>query len=172
MVRPSRPEALDGRLEVNDAQCVVRFERDLPYPVERVWAAIVEPNQIARWWGRGDVTLAPGGSFVVTWFNTDDEGNRATMHATITALEPPHVLELAGDLHGVLRFELRPTGGGTHLTFTSTLALPDEFRTKVLAGWHYHLDALAESLDGGTADLAGLPGWEQLHQHYAVQSAR
>ena len=170
MARPPRPATLEGHLELGETDCVVRFERDLPHPVERVWATIVEPDQLARWWGRADVTLAPGGSFVVTWFNTDDEGNRATMHATITALDPPHVLELAGDLHGVLRFELRPTAGGTRLRFTSTLSLPEEFRTKVLAGWHYHLDALADTLDGGTVDLAGLAGWQQLHEHYVAQA--
>lgn len=113
--------------------------------------------------------LAPGGSFVLEWRNTDEQGNRATMHATITALDPPRLLELTGDLHGVLRFALRPTGEATtHLSFTSTLALPDEFRTKVLAGWHFHLDSLARSLDGQAVDLARLPGWQEIHEHYVA----
>ena len=150
----------------------MRFERVLDQPLERVWAAITEPDQPAAWWGWADVTLAPGGSFVVEWCNTDEEGNRATMHATITALEPPHLLELTGDLHGVLRFTLRPDGDATRLSFTSTLALPEEFRTKVLAGWHFHLDALARSLDGHPVDLVQLPGWDELHEHYVARLAR
>jgi hypothetical protein len=72
--------------------------------------------------------------------------------------------ELTGDLHGVLRFELRPENRGAHLSFSSTLTLPEEFRTKVLAGWHFHLDSLAQSLDGQSVDLASLPGWDEIHQ--------
>ena len=52
------------------------------------------------------------------------------------------------------------------LAFTSTLDLPDEYRTKVLAGWHYHLDALAGALEGRATDLVELPGWEALHERY------
>ena len=98
----------------------------------------------------------------MAWLNTDDEGNRAVMDATITELDPPRVLEMSGDMHGVLRFELEPDGEGTVLTFTSTLELPDEFRTQVLAGWHYHLDALAGGLQGRRADLVELPGWDEI----------
>ncbi len=45
----------------------------------------------------------------------------------------------------------------------STLKLPAEFRTKVLAGWHFHLDALATLLAGGSTDMVAIPGWEQIH---------
>ena len=162
----SRPEGPDGLLELGATQCVVRFERILQHPVERVWAALTEPDRLAAWWGRAELSLVPGGRFVLEWINTDDQGNRATMHATITELQPPCLLELAGDLHGVLRFELRPDGAATHLSFSSTLALPEEFRAKVLAGWHFHLDALARSLDGQPVDLARLPGWDELHDRY------
>ena len=104
----------------------------------------------------------------MAWLNTDDEGNRAVMDATITELDPPRVLEMSGDIHGVFRFELEPDGDGTVLTFTSTLELPDGFRTQVLAGWHYHLDALAGALEGRRADLVELPGWDEIHAGYAA----
>ena len=102
----------------------------------------------------------------MAWLNVDDEGNRAEMEATVTALDPPRLLELSGDIHGVLRFELAADGDQTVLTFTSTLDLPDEYRTKVLAGWHYHLDALAAALEGRETDLVELPGWDALHERY------
>jgi hypothetical protein len=47
-----------------------------------------------------------------------------------------------------------------------TLELPAEFRTRVLAGWHWHLDALGGALDGERADLEGLPGWLEVHERY------
>jgi hypothetical protein len=52
------------------------------------------------------------------------------------------------------------------LTFSSTLQLPAEYRSRVLAGWHFHLDALAGALDGQKADLAGVGGWDQIHDQY------
>ena len=164
-----------GTLETReDGKAVIRFERRLAHPVERVWTALTEPDEAIRWWGRVETDLEEGGRFDVTWLNTDDEGNPFTMHATITELEPPRVLETTGDQHGVLRWELRPDGDGTLLTFTSTLELPGDFRTKVLAGWHYHLDALATALDGGSVELADLPNeeWHRINESYEEALAR
>jgi len=87
-------------------------------------AALTDPAELTGWWGQADVDLVEGGKFVLRWLKTDDCGNRAEMHATITRLEPPRLLESTGDLHGVLRWELRPDGDGTLLAFSSTLELP------------------------------------------------
>ncbi len=157
----------DGGLEVRaDGKSVLRFERRLAHPIERVWAAVTDPDELIAWWGRAQVELEPGGRFSMAWLNVDDEGNRAEMEATITELDPPRLLELSGDIHGVLRFELAAEGDETVLTFTSILDLPGEYRTKVLAGWHFHLDALADALDGRATDLVTLPGWEAIHERY------
>ena len=160
--------AADGGLEVRtDGKSVLRFERRLAHPIERVWAAITDPGELIRWWGSAQVELEPGGRFAMAWLNVDDEGNRAEMEATVTALDPPRLLELSGDIHGVLRFELdRRRGRRRCSPSRSTLDLPDEYRTKVLAGWHYHLDALAAALEGRETDLVELPGWEENHTAY------
>ena len=150
---------------------MVRFERHLAHPIERVWAALTEAGQLVHWWGEVQLDLVKGGEFIMSWLNTDDEGNRAVMHGTITALEPAHLLEITGDIHGTLRFELRTEQPGTRLFFLSTLKLPAEFRTKVLAGWHFHLDALATLLAGGSTDMVAIPGWEQIHRGYLARIA-
>ena len=161
-----------GMLETrDDGKAVIRFERRLGHPVERVWSALTETDELIRWWGDADVDLREGGRFDMRWLNVDEEGNGAEMHATITELDPPRVLETSGDIHGVLRWELEPDGDGTLITFTSTLDLPDEFKTKVLAGWHMHLDALAEALEGGRADLVNISGrWEPIHERYVARA--
>ena len=58
-------------------------------------------------------------------------------------------------------------------TFSSTLDLPGEYRSSVLAGWHYHLDALAETLDGRSVDLVNLPNdrWERIQGRYLARHA-
>ncbi|MDQ3934384.1 MAG: SRPBCC domain-containing protein [Actinomycetota bacterium] len=158
----------DGRLHTApDGRATISFERRLSHPPERVWEALTEPGELIGWWGEARVDLREGGSFEVRWLNTDDEGNRAHMHATIARLEPGRLLELEGDIHGTLRWELEPgPGEGTTLRFSSTLELPEEFRTKVVAGWHWHLDALEAVLAGGSADLEELPGWDRIHAEY------
>jgi uncharacterized protein YndB with AHSA1/START domain len=154
----------DGILErTSDGRDRIRFERHLSHPVERVWAAITEPAEMAGWWGDAKVDLRQGGAFVLAWQNPGGP----TMRATITALDPPRLLETESDVHGTLRWELEPDGDGTSLTFTSTLDLPDEYRAQTLAGWHFHLDALATVLAGGEVDLVDLmDDWEPIHRQY------
>jgi uncharacterized protein YndB with AHSA1/START domain len=159
----------DGVLDKQDGRDVIRFERRLDHPIERVWAALTEPSELIGWWGDADLELVEGGRFVMRWLNTDGEGNPFVMHATIRQLDPPRLLETEGSGHGVLRWELRPDGDGTILRFSSTLDLADEYRTMTLAGWHMHLDALAAMLAGESVDLVNIPGWEPLHQRYVAK---
>jgi uncharacterized protein YndB with AHSA1/START domain len=160
----------DGLVETrDDGLSVIRFERHIAHPIERVWAALTDPDQMIRWWGEGDLDLVEGGRFTVTWQNTDDAGHRPVMHATITRLDPPRLLETRGGDHGDLRWELRPEGEGTLLSLTSTLELPEQFRTMHPAGWHWHLDALSTSLDGGDVDLVEVTGWDAIHERYVAR---
>ena len=165
----------DGVLErLPDGRRQLRFERVLAHPIERVWAALTTPGDLGGWWGDASVDLRLGGEFVMRWRNTDPEGNHPVMHATITALEPPRLLELSGDLHGGLRWELEPVdSSSTLLRFSSTLEIADDWVASALAGWHWHLDALAEALEGRPAELGTVdPSWHVLHERYLAQLAR
>jgi uncharacterized protein YndB with AHSA1/START domain len=161
----------EGTAEFHADHAILRFERRLAHAPERVWAAITEPGQIEAWWGRATVDLTPGGTMRIEWLNTDEDGNSVTMPATITELDPPRLLEIEGEPHGTLRFELEPDGDGTLLRFTTRSQIPGEFRAKVLAGWHFHLDALGDLLDDGTRiDWPNWPQdrWQAIHDgHYA-----
>jgi uncharacterized protein YndB with AHSA1/START domain len=161
-----------GTVEHDGEQTILRFERRLAHPIERVWRALTDPAELLGWWGRVALELGVGGSFDVTWLNLhDDQGNAVepfTMHAQITALEPPHLLEVSGDLHGVLRFELQGDGDATLLRFSATAELPAEHRARSLAGWHVHLDALCDVLDGRSVDLVNLPQFEQVRTFYGA----
>ena len=142
----------------------LRFERRLQHPVQQVWAAITEPDEIEAWWGRATVDLRPGGAMRIEWLNSD-----VTMPATITEVDPPHVLEIEGEPHGRLRFELEPDGDATVLRFIARSPVPDDFLSKVQAGWHFHLDALADFVDDGTRiDWPNWPldRWQAIHDTY------
>jgi uncharacterized protein YndB with AHSA1/START domain len=175
-----------GTLELRGNRHILSYERRLDHPIESVWSSITEPDELITWWGEAEVDLVDGGRFALRWLNTDDEGNSSAFEATITALEPPHRLMLTGawgsqrpdwgagdDLEDpvavVLRWELDPDDAATTLRFECIGELPDEYLTKTLAGWHWHIDALADALDGKKADLASPEGWEPIHERYLAE---
>jgi uncharacterized protein YndB with AHSA1/START domain len=154
----------EGTAELHADHAILRFERRLNHPVQQVWEAITEPDEIEAWWGRAAVELRAGGEMRIEWLNSD-----VVMPATITELDPPHVLEIEGEPHGSLRFELRPDGDATLLTFIARSPVPEDMRAKVLAGWHFHLDALEDFVDDGTRiDWPNWPQdrWQEIHDRY------
>ncbi|MFI5611828.1 SRPBCC family protein [Amycolatopsis sp. NPDC051903] len=172
----STVDSADGVVDVrDDGKRVLRFERRLRHPIARVWAALTSPEELLGWWGSADVLeLAEGGRIVLRWLNEDHEGNHVVLHGTVTAYEPPHVLEFDTDVHGVLRFELAEDGSATVLRFSSTVGFPDDVLPLVLAGWHLHLNFLASALAGSPADLADLPmaEWQRFHDQYEDRLTR
>lgn len=78
---------------------VLRFERRLRHPPEKVWRALTDESEVEA------------------WFPTAAEREK-----TITEYDPPRVLAYTwGDQ--MLRWELRPEeGGGSVLVFTTTKA--------------------------------------------------
>ena len=168
--------AADGTLEtLEGGRSRIRFERRLDHPVDRVWAALTEPDEMRKWWAAADeLELSEGGRFTIRWLNTDEEGNAAIARGTVSAVDPPRLLELDSDIHGVMRWELEPRGDATALTFTSTLELPDDYREKVLAGWHAHLDFLEDALDGRPVedwDHWPIEVWQEHHDRYAARAS-
>jgi uncharacterized protein YndB with AHSA1/START domain len=103
---PTRTDPADGVLERREGRTILRYERRLRHPVAAVWAALTEPPRLREWLADADVELSEGGAVQLRWLNTDDEGNHAVMDGTVTALDPPRLLEISGEPHGVLRFEL------------------------------------------------------------------
>ena len=68
-----------GTLETVDGRQALRFERRLPHRPERVWRAVTEPAEMARWF----VAVAP-------WTPVAGETFEAYgQTGTVTALEPP-----------------------------------------------------------------------------------
>ena len=135
----------------------IRFERDLPGPIERVWAYLTESELKATWVAPGDVPSEIGGEKTMTWEGED--GAPAGLTFRTRVFDPPHVLEYdwieLGPPGGavrdsVVRFELARVGDRVHLTLTHR-ALPTDSYTTIGAGWHAHLDTLVAQVgnEGG-----------------------
>jgi uncharacterized protein YndB with AHSA1/START domain len=173
---PVTTNPADGTLETRDGRHVLRYERRLAHPVERVWAAITRPAELRGWLGDADLDLTPGGRVELRWLNAGDEGEGAVATGTVTALEAPRLLELDTEPHGTLRFELAEDGDGTALTFTVTTPAPNEQVMLAVAGWHIHLEHLADALDGRPVDWPAWgeehrPRWDELHASYVAREA-
>jgi uncharacterized protein YndB with AHSA1/START domain len=168
----------------------LRYERRLEHPVERVWEALTEPDQLAQWLAAADeLELAEGGRISLRWLNIPDSPDEWEEHGielgdvdpaepatgTITELDPPRVIEYDTDKMGLMRWELRADGDGCVLVFTNTIELPDEFPvTQTLAGWHIHLDHLADALAGRPIEWSTwtedhMADWERIHDAYAAR---
>ena len=173
---PATTNPADGTIETRDGRHVLRYERRLAHPIERVWGAISQPAELRGWLADADLDLTLGGRVELRWLNTDDEGNRAVATGTVSALDAPRLLELDIEPHGILRYELAEDGDGTVLTFTVTTPAPNEQLMPAVAGWHIHLEHLADALDGRPVDWPAWseehrPRWDELHASYVARSA-
>lgn len=149
----------------------IKFERYLTSPIEQVWAALTEPERLVTWLAEAKVELKLGGQVELRWLNTQEPTDEILARGTVSAFEPPHLVEYETDIHGRLRFQLRSEGEGTVLTFTCTIALPADHLLKHMAGWHIHLEHLADALAGQPVDWPAwwtvhYPRWQQLHDQY------
>jgi uncharacterized protein YndB with AHSA1/START domain len=141
---------LDGTLVTIDHRPALRFERRYAQPVERVWRAITEPDQMSAWFP-SDVIGERATGAELTF---DDASQRAEADEAgeprradgpdftgrVIAFDPPRVFSFtwAGE---VLRFELHPDGDGTRLVFTQLLS-HRSVAARNGAGWHGCLLAL------------------------------
>jgi uncharacterized protein YndB with AHSA1/START domain len=152
---------MDGQLEQQDGRGRLRFTRRLPHPPEKVWRALTEPEHLAVWFPTDIEGERRAGAPLRFVFR---EGEGPTIDGEMIACDPPSLLALrwGGD---ELRFELRPEGGGTLLTFVNTF---DELgrAARDAAGWHACLDVLAHHLDGRQAPWNPGERWSQVHPSY------
>lgn len=178
-----------GTIEEQGSKHVLRYERRLAHPVEQVWAAITEPDELRGWLAAAEeLELREGGAISLRWLNVPDDTQEweekgieipedhdmhAPVRGTITRLEPPHLIEYETDQMGVMRWELRGDGNGCALTFTNTIELPEgQPPEQTLAGWHIHLDHLDEMLAGHEIDWSNwtekyMERWEGIRAQYA-----
>lgn len=159
-----------GRVHKREDDYQLRFERHLAQPIERVWAALTTPAQLAQWFAPGEIALTLGGEIHLAF----DDGD-GVIDGEVTALEPPHLLEFTWTDHGkdlgLVRWELAPAENGTRLVLIHTISdrAPD-FGLPALAGWTMMLGRLAALLDGRPVPPLG-EGWQDHYDHYAREGA-
>ena len=117
----------------------VRLERRLPHSPERVWRAISEPEELARWYpGVPEWNLEPGATIT----SRDGPGS-----GEIVAVDPPRLLAYTWG-EDEFEFELRPEGDGCLLVFTHRFG-DRGLVAQHTRGWQVYLGRLDVHLAGG-----------------------
>jgi uncharacterized protein YndB with AHSA1/START domain len=157
----------DGRKILEDGAPALRFERRLAYPPAAVWAALVEPEALARWL-QAEATIDPhvGGRFHLIL-----GGGSSDMEGVIRRWKPPHVLEYtwperAANGDSLVRFEVFDDDAGARLVLTHVLTGGGDV-ADFASGWHWHLDCLEEALEGVGTQF-DRTRWSTLRQIYAM----
>ena len=117
----------------------LRFEQIYPYPPDRVWEAITDPEAMAEWLMPNNFVPQIGHQFQ---FRTKPApGFDGIVNCEVIAIEPPHLLAFTwkgGGIDTVVTFTLQAVVGGTklvleHKGFTGMKAVMVSF---ILAsGW-------------------------------------
>jgi uncharacterized protein YndB with AHSA1/START domain len=156
----------------DDGRWTLVFVRVLRHPREKVWAALTDPAQLAKWSPyTADRDLGRTGDATLTMLGGEDAHGLA---ASVTRAEAPSVLEYTwGDDR--LCWELEAVDAGTRLTLRHTVQGP-EWLSKVAAGWHLCLIVAEHLLDGDpitpiVGEDARNYGWDALNDAYAERLA-
>ncbi|GIO61708.1 SRPBCC family protein [Paenibacillus cineris] len=137
----------------------VRFVRHLKHPVEKVWAALTENDQLKQWFAELRVEdLREGG---VISFDMQD-GTYEKFE--ILELKPLSVLEYTWAKDRV-RFELYPEPQGCRLVLIETIVRVTDHTPKDVAGWDVCLDVIEALLDGRTI-ASRKDIWEGKYERY------
>lgn len=142
-----------GRKEVRDGRTYVVLTRTFRAPVEDVWAAVTEPDRLARWIGRWDGDPTQGH---VTFRMLFEGADPSAEPMAIDECVPPHRLALTTTSPGqdggteswTLLLDLAEADGVTTLTFAQSVPAPDVAES-VGPGWDYYLDRMILAEAGG-----------------------
>jgi uncharacterized protein YndB with AHSA1/START domain len=159
---PMQSQRSYGSVEqLGDGRWQLRFTRRLAYPIEQVWRAITEPEQLTRWF---PTTIEGERTAGATLRFTFPGGQAPPMEGEMLSYEPESFMELRWGTD-ILRLELRAVADGTELTLLDTL----EERGKAArdgAGWHACLEALEGALAGEADARSHMEVWTEVHPHY------
>jgi uncharacterized protein YndB with AHSA1/START domain len=151
---------------MTDTTHEVTISRYFDAPVELVYKAFLDPDQLALWFGplafhvpRDTITIdaRPGGDWHMTMVGNSNPEWVSPVKSTLTELVENELLvgyEITDGFPGLedgtkltVRYEFEPEGEGTRLTLTQG-PLPEELREMSAVGWgqsFHKLDGLLAS---------------------------
>jgi uncharacterized protein YndB with AHSA1/START domain len=147
-----------GSLRAADGKGVVRIEDRYDTDIDDLWAAIADPDRLARWFGRVEGDLRPGGKFRLYTADLDSAGR-------VEVCEPPRRLVVttretdesyrkgqgAEPFDEIAEATLTADGEQTILVI-EVRGMPLDKIFAYGAGWQIHAENLAAYLAGREPD--------------------
>jgi uncharacterized protein YndB with AHSA1/START domain len=164
----SKPVRRMGSLRVADGTGIVHIEDCLDTRIDDVWAALTDPERLARWLGTLDGDLRCGQQFHARFFASESE-----VTGRIEVCEPPQHLLVSmtetdtTDLQ-FMEVTLSARGEQTVLVVEER-GMPPEQLAAYGAGVQVHVEDLATYLRGGERG-DGQARWNELFPSYASTS--
>lgn len=158
------------RLTQDNGEWVLILERSLDHPVEDVWAALTQADQIPSWGPfQPDRDLTTTGPVRLAHIDMPEAEER---QGDVLEVAAPHLLVLRWG-PDILRWELKRTGDKTVLVLHHSFA-DSQMAPSYAAGWHLCLKGLTGALAGEKLpSMAGhnaiKHGWQELYERYAKQ---
>ncbi|MEU5881025.1 SRPBCC family protein [Spirillospora sp. NPDC047279] len=155
----------NATLRTVDGVPTLRFERRLRHPVEKVWRAVSDPEEMGAWFPAAvEAELRPGAPMRFVF--PEEAPVEENWDGEVLEVDPPKVFMFRWH-EDVLRFELVPQNGGCLLVFTQTIGGGDIGLLgagRTAAGWDTCLEVLAGGLEGREVPTA--EDWLTPIQHY------
>lgn len=171
----------------------LRFVRDLPGPIERVWEWIVDPDKRALWLAGGRTEPGAGGVMELSFDNDsltphDDptaaacesdaeaDGHSTQISCDILIWEPPHRLSITWpNRHGgrdEIAFTLSEHGEHVRLELVHHGINDPIDLIGASAGWHGHFQIMADKLIGQIPAEAFWTAHKTLEDEYRSRLAK
>ena len=142
---------------------VLEIYRDLPGPIERVWDYLTKSELRKTWICAGDVSTEVGGDITFEFDHsnlsihptpaTHEGGGDHYMVGEVRAYDPPHHIafswpsaEAEAPTEVVIR--LYEVEDKVRLHLRHEKLMTNEYKSGASAGWHTHVDILADLLSG------------------------
>lgn len=148
----------EATLITTDQKPILRFERFLPRPIDEVWLAVTEPDQLRTWFPtRIEIDRWEPGATLTHHF---DGQSLPPLPGTVLECSEPHRLVFTWG-EDTIGFELLPAEGGTTFVLTEQLGAARAARNA--AGWEVCLERL---VDGSVGE-----GWAPRFRRYSTAYA-
>ncbi len=120
----------------------VVVEREIPYPPDRIWRALTQPQLIEEWLMKNDFEPVVGHGFNL-------RADWGTVDCRVLAVEPNRMLSYTWNAYGlesVVTWTLTPTSTGTRLRMEQAGFRPDQpqYYEGAKGGWQRFVAALAQ----------------------------
>ncbi|PWK91698.1 uncharacterized protein YndB with AHSA1/START domain [Lentzea atacamensis] len=155
-----------GTVSLDGDHAILTFQRRLPFPIDRVWAAITDPAERKAWLG---TTQIGDGRIVIEPEDPPAPPEAKRVIGRILTWQPPedghavfeHEWQQRIVEDSVVRYELESDGGATLLTFTHR-GLSERNALGFVPGTHAFLDRMGAHLNG-----EALPNWSERYAEVA-----